>query len=60
MTQIPEGVKTDDEMVGGVNTLKYSYHDVVDVIKFPYLVQQNYMEYKGEGPLGTPLLRSGF
>jgi hypothetical protein len=56
MPQIPEGVKADDEMVGGVNTMKYSDHDVADAIKFPYLAQQNYMECKGEGPSGAPLL----
>jgi hypothetical protein len=33
MTQILEGVKVDDEIVG-VNTMKYSDHDVVDAIKF--------------------------
>jgi hypothetical protein len=37
MPQIPEGVKADDEMVGGVNTMKYSDHDVADAVKFPDL-----------------------
>jgi hypothetical protein len=34
MPKIPKGVKDDDGMVGGVDDLKYSYHDVVDVVKF--------------------------
>jgi hypothetical protein len=56
MPKIPEGVQIDDEMVGGVNTMKYSDHDVADTIKFLDLSQQNYMESRGEGPSGAPLL----
>jgi hypothetical protein len=41
MPQIQEVVKADDEMVGGVNTMKYSNHDVTDAIKFLDLAQQN-------------------
>jgi len=37
MPKIPEGVKEENEMVGGVETIKYFDHDVVDTIKFPYL-----------------------
>jgi hypothetical protein len=43
-------------MVGGVDTIKYSDHDVADAVKFPDLVPQNYLESRGEGPSGTPLL----
>jgi hypothetical protein len=49
-------VKTDDNMVGGVNSLKYSDHDVSDAIKFPDLAAQSYLERRGEGPSGAPLL----
>jgi hypothetical protein len=56
MPKIPDGVKVDDEMIGGVNNMKYSDHDVADTIKFLDLVQHNYMECKGEGPSGAPLL----
>jgi hypothetical protein len=56
MPQIPEGVKDDDEMVEGLNTMKYSDHDIIDVVKFLDLVQQNYMECKGEGPSCLALL----
>jgi len=56
MPNISEGVKFDDEMVGGVDTIRYSNHDVVDIVQFPYLVPQNYLESRGEGPLGVPLL----
>jgi len=34
MPKILDGVKVDDEMIGGVNTLKYSEQDVADTIKF--------------------------
>jgi hypothetical protein len=56
MPKILERVKENDEMVGGVNTMKYSDHDVAYIIKFPDLMQHNYMESKGEGPSGMPLL----
>jgi hypothetical protein len=38
MPKIPEGVKAEDEMVGGVDAIKYSYHDVADTVKFPYFM----------------------
>jgi hypothetical protein len=56
MPKIPKGVKTDDNMVGGVDSLKYSDHDVSDAIKFPDLAAQSYLESRGEGPSGAPLL----
>jgi hypothetical protein len=43
-------------MVGGVDTMKYFDHDVVETVKFPNLAQHNYMESRGEGPSGAPLL----
>jgi hypothetical protein len=43
-------------MVGGVNAIKKSDHDIPDAIKFLDLVQQNYMDCKGEGPSCVPLL----
>jgi hypothetical protein len=49
-------VKTGDNMVGGVDDLKYSNHDVSDATKFPYLAAQSYLESRGEGPSGAPLL----
>jgi hypothetical protein len=56
MLIIPNEVKTRDSMVGGVYSLKYSNHDVSDAINFPYLAMQSYVESRGEGPSGTPLL----
>jgi hypothetical protein len=52
----PRGSEGDDEMVGGVDTIKYSDHDIADTVKFPYLAPQNYLESRGEGPSGAPLL----
>jgi hypothetical protein len=54
--KIPKGLKAVDEMVGGVHTMKYFDHGVADIVKFPDLVQPNYMESRGEGPSGAPLL----
>jgi hypothetical protein len=50
MPKIPKGVKTTNNLVGGVDGLKYSDHDVSDAIKFPDLVAQSYLERRGEGP----------
>jgi hypothetical protein len=50
MPKNPKGVKTEDNMVGGVDRLKYFDHDVSDTIKFPYLAAQSYLESRGEGP----------
>jgi hypothetical protein len=55
MTKIPKGVKTNDNMAGGINSLEYSDHDVSDAIKFPDLAAKSYLESRGEGPSGTPL-----
>jgi hypothetical protein len=37
MPKIPKGVKVEDDMVGGVDALKYSDHDMSDAINFSYL-----------------------
>jgi hypothetical protein len=50
MWKIPKGVKANEKMVGGVDSLKYSDHDVSDAIKFLDLVAQSYLESRGEGP----------
>jgi hypothetical protein len=56
MPKIPKGVKINDNMVGGVNSPKYSDHDVFEAIKFPDLEAKSYLERRGEGPSGAPLL----
>jgi hypothetical protein len=43
-------------MVGEVTTIKFYDHYVEDVTKFPDLTPQNYLESRGEGSLGMPLL----
>jgi len=43
-------------MLGCVNKLKYVDHNVTDRRKFPEFLQQVYMERKGEGPSGVPIL----
>jgi hypothetical protein len=50
MPKVPKGVKTDDNMVGGVDRIKYFDHDVSDAIKFPYLAAQRYLDIRGEDP----------
>jgi hypothetical protein len=56
MPTFPKGEKVDYDMVGGVDSLKYSNHDVSNAIKLPYLAEQSYLECRGEGPSGAPLL----
>jgi hypothetical protein len=43
-------------MVSGVNAIKYSDHEVTYVSKFLDMTPQNYLERRGEGSLGMPLL----
>jgi hypothetical protein len=56
LSQILEGVKILDAMLGIVNKLKYVDHDVAYMGKFPEFTQQVYMEIKGEGPSRDPIL----
>jgi hypothetical protein len=43
-------------MLGFFNKLKYGDHDVVYMGKFPEFTKKVYMESKGEGPAGDPIL----
>jgi hypothetical protein len=43
-------------ILGHVEKLKFSYHDVTDRDKFPEFAPQVYMERKGIGPKGDPIL----
>jgi hypothetical protein len=44
-------------MLGKVPKLKYEDHDVIDTTKFLDIVQEIYLENRGEvGPLGKPIL----
>jgi hypothetical protein len=56
LPNILKGVHVDDDMVGAVNSIKYFYHEVVYVAKFPDLTPQIYLESRGEGSSGMPLL----
>jgi hypothetical protein len=56
LPNIPHEVKVKDEMVGGEDTIKYSDHDIANVVKFPDLVPQNYLEIRGELQSRTPRL----
>jgi hypothetical protein len=43
LPKILNGVRIDDDMVDGVTSIKYSDHDVEDIVKFPDLAPQNYL-----------------
>jgi hypothetical protein len=43
-------------MVSGVTAIKYSDHDMTDVTKFPDLASQVYLEIRGAGSSGMPLI----
>jgi hypothetical protein len=54
---IPEGVQATPSLLGCIERLRYTDHDVSDTNKFPEFVQQVYMESLGTGPLGDPILQ---
>jgi hypothetical protein len=56
MPKIPKGVKTKDNKVGGVKGHRYYDHDVYKTINFLDLATHSYLESRGEGPSGVPLL----
>jgi hypothetical protein len=56
LQKILDGVRIVGDMLGYVNKLRYSNHDVKDMEKFPKFAQQGYMERKGEVPSGDPIL----
>jgi hypothetical protein len=56
LSQILEGVKILDDMLGFVNKIKYDDHDFPYMGKFPKFVKHIYMESKGEGPSRDPIL----
>jgi len=46
-----------EDMLGKVPKLKYAYHDITDITKFPDFTQEVYLEEKGEvRPLGKPIM----
>jgi hypothetical protein len=54
---LPDVVVAVEDMLGKVSKLKYADHVVTDTTKFPDLVQESYLENRGEvGPLGKPIL----
>jgi glucose-6-phosphate isomerase len=54
--QIHEGVKILYDMLGCMNKMKYVEHYVTYMGKFPKFMLQIYMESKGPGPSGDPIL----
>jgi hypothetical protein len=58
LPKIPSRVCVDDDMIGGVTTIKYSNHDVADVTKFLNLASHNYLESRGEGSSSMTVLES--
>jgi hypothetical protein len=54
---IPDVVPTVNDMLGKVPKLRYAYHDVHDMAKFPELAEENYLINIGDiGPLGILVL----
>jgi hypothetical protein len=52
---ILEGVHIIENMLGHVEKLWYSYHDVTDTEKFPEFTKQVYLQTVGIGPFGEPI-----
>jgi hypothetical protein len=56
LPQIPNEFNVVGDLLGCVNKVKYYDHDVTDTDKFPEFAQQVYMESKGVGPSGDPIM----
>jgi hypothetical protein len=57
LQHIPEGVETMTTLIGCVEKLRYSDHNVVDARQFPEFAQQVYLDSIGIGPFGDPILQ---
>jgi hypothetical protein len=56
LPKLTNGVWVNDDIVSGVTSIKYFDHDVVDVTKFPDFASQFYLERRGVGSSGMPLI----
>jgi hypothetical protein len=52
---ILEGVRITGNMLGHMEKLRYSYHDVTDMDKFPEFAKKVYLQTMGIGPFGEPI-----
>jgi hypothetical protein len=57
LLRIPEGEQAMPDLLGCVEKLRYSDHDVVDMDKFPEFARQVYLDNVGTGPFGDPILQ---
>jgi hypothetical protein len=57
LPHIPEGVQATPNLLGCMERLRYSDHDVADVDKFPEFARQVYLDSVGTGPFGDPILQ---
>jgi hypothetical protein len=53
---MPDGVRVKSELVGFVEKLKYSYHDVMDTDKFPEFAKKVYLQTVGLNTFGERLI----
>jgi hypothetical protein len=53
--RIPEGVHVPANLLGHVEKLRYSDHDVTGTDKFPEFAKQVYLQTIGIGPFGEPI-----
>jgi hypothetical protein len=54
-SRIPEGVRVKSDLLGYVEKLKYSDHDVTDTDKFPEFAKKVYLQTVGLDPFGEPV-----
>jgi hypothetical protein len=55
--RIQEGVQAMPNLLGCMEKLHYSDHDVVDMDKFPEFASKVYLDSVGTGPFGDPILQ---
>jgi hypothetical protein len=49
---IPDGIRVESDLLGHIDKLKYSYHDVANIEKFPEFVKRVYLEIVGINLIG--------
>jgi hypothetical protein len=53
--RIPDGVRVKSDLLGHVEKLKYSDHDVTDTEKFPEFTKKVYLQTVGMNAVGEPI-----
>jgi hypothetical protein len=53
---VPDGVSSDEDMLGKISSLKFMDHDITDAQKFPELAREKYLHTRSIPGIGEILL----